>query len=152
MKKTIIFGLIMMTLTSCINTKNTIKNIDNNAPLPILLASNSFELKEMSPNKKYGYDPDYPINVYYLTAENDTLNAIRFLKALAGPKGETIHYEKKASCCPFSTKQSKIGAGFLEVYEVSWDNKAPKTLYFNVYEKGYLYIPQGFSSKSLLIE
>jgi len=150
MKKTATFGLVMIAFVSCISTKNTIKNIDNNAPLPVLLANNSFELKEMSTNKKYGYDPDYPINVYYLSAENDTLNAIRFLKALTGPNGETIRYEKQASCCPFPTKQSKIGAGFLEVYDVSWDNKTPKTLYFNVYEKGYLYIPHGLSSKALL--
>jgi len=149
MKKAALFLLSIFILVGCISTKNTLKNIDNNAPLPVLLPNNTFELKEMSPDKKYGYHPDYPINVYYLSAENDTLNAVRFLRALSGPNGETVQYKKLESCCPFPSKQSKIGAGFLEVYEVYWHPNDVKKLHFNIYEKGYLYVPDGFSSKAL---
>jgi hypothetical protein len=37
---------------------------------------------------------------------------------LAGPNGEKIFYEKLESCCPFPTKRSEIGAGFLDVYQL----------------------------------
>ena len=71
-----------------------------------------------------------------------------FLKALAGPNGEKLFYKKLESCCPFPTKQSEIGAGLLDVYQVNWVGcKRPLLLYFNIYEKGKLYIPMGLTAK-----
>ena len=137
----------LLLLQSCISTKNTIKNIDNDAPTPVLKNKNQFELTKYSTNQKYGYDPDYPINIYFQNTINDTLNCVRFLNALAGPNKEIIQYKRLESCCPFPTKQSKIGAGFLEVYEVSMENEKPKKLYFNIYEKGILEVPKGFTIK-----
>jgi len=137
----------LLLLQSCISTKNTIKNIDNDAPTPVLKNKNQFELTKYSTNQKYGYDPDYPINIYFQNTINDTLNCVRFLNALAGPNKETIQYKRLESCCPFPTKQSKIGAGFLEVYEVSMENEKPKKLYFNIYEKGILEVPKGLTIK-----
>jgi len=41
-----------------------------------------------------------------------------------------------------------MGAGLLDVYEISWKGQSkPVRLYLNIYEKGYLYIPLGFSIK-----
>lgn len=138
---------LLLLLQSCISTKSTIKNIDNEAPVPILKSKNQFELTKYSTNQKYGFDPDYPINVYFQNTKNDTLNCVRFLNALAGPKQEKIQFKRTESCCPFPSKQSKIGAGFLEVYEVFIQNEKPKKLYFNIYEKGILEIPKGFTIK-----
>ena len=140
------FLFFFLLLQSCISTKSTIKNIDNEAPTPVLL-NNKFELKKYSSNKKYGYDPDYPINVFFQNTTNDTLNCVRFLNALAGPNQAPLQFKRLESCCPFPTKQSKIGAGFLEVYEVFWENEKPRVLYFNIYEKGILEVPVGFTIK-----
>lgn len=133
---------------SCGGIKNTIKNIDDSAPTPMLKKDNSFVLTEVSDNSKYGYDPDYPINIFYRTTSNDTINQERFLKALAGPNGEKLFYKKLESCCPFPTKRSEIGAGFLDVYQLHWMGcKKPLLLYFNIYEKGKLMVPKGLTAK-----
>lgn len=148
MKKTMLFIVSILFFTSCVSTKSTIKNIDDNAPLPKLTRNNTFVITEYSTDKKYGYDKDYPINVFYYSTRNETINQERFLNALAGPKGEKISFTKLESCCPFPTKRSEMGAGFLDVYEVRWDGlKKPIILYMNIYEKGALKIPVGFSLK-----
>ena len=139
---------IAFVCTSCVSTKNTIKNIDNTAPTPLLKKDNSFVITEMSPDSKYGFDKDYPINIYFRTTDNDSINQQRFLNALAGPKGEKLFFTKVESCCPFPSKQSAIGAGLLDVYQVNWLGcPKPLLLYFNIYEKGILYIPHGLTAK-----
>lgn len=148
MKK--IFSLIALSLfaVSCISTKSTLKNVDNNAPNPILSNNNTFIITEYSTDKRYGYDMDYPINILYGSTRNVTINQERFLNALAGPKGEKISYTKLESCCPFPTKNSEMGAGLLDVYELRWEGqKNPVTLYLNIYEKGFLKVPMGLSLK-----
>ena len=97
-------------------------------------------------DKKYGYDPDYPINVFFKNAKDENLNAERFLNALAGPNGEKITFTKIESCCPFPSKRSEMGAGFLDVFELKWEGqKKPIGLYLNIYEKGSLRVPMGLS-------
>ena len=140
--------LIAITTSSCVSTKSTLKNVDDNAPIPSLTPNNTFVLTEHSKDKKYGYDPDYPINVFYRNTKDENLNAERFLNALAGPNGEKITFSKIESCCPFPTKRTEIGAGFLDVYELKWEGKTePLKLYVNIYEKGYLLVPIGLSIK-----
>lgn len=142
------FGLILIVTTSCVSTKSTLKNVDDNAPTPTLTKENTFQLTQYSQDKKYGYDPDYPINVFYKNTKDESLNAQRFLDALAGPNGETITYTKLESCCPFPTKRHEMGAGFLDIYELTWQGKTtPIKLYINIYEKGYLMVPIGLSIK-----
>lgn len=140
--------ILIVLFISCGSIKNTIKNIDDSAPTPMLKKNNSFVLTEISEDAKYGYDQDYPINIFYRNIANDTINQERFLKALAGPNGEKLFYTKLESCCPFPTKRSEIGAGFLDVYQVHWVGcKKPLTLYFNIYEKGKLMVPKGLTAK-----
>lgn len=140
--------LILIVITSCVSTKSTLKNVDDNAPIPTLSANNTFVLTEYSKDKKYGYDPDYPINVFYKNTKDENLNAERFLNALAGPKGEKITFSKVESCCPFPSKRTEMGAGFLDVYELKWEGqKVPVKLYLNIYEKGYLLVPVGLLIK-----
>ena len=140
--------LVAITTSSCVSTKSTLKNVDDNAPIPTLSNNNTFVLTEYSKDRKYGYNPDYPINVFYKNAKDENLNAERFLNALAGPNGEKITFSKVESCCPFPTKRTEMGAGFLDVYELKWEGQTePIKIYVNIYEKGYLFVPVGLSVK-----
>ncbi len=144
----LVISFLLIFTTSCVSTKSTLKNVDDNAPTPTLTKENTFLITLYSKDKKYGFEPDYPVNVFYLNSKDENLNAKRFLDALAGPNGEKITYTKIESCCPFPTKRHQIGAGFLDVYELIWvDQKQPIKLYMNIYEKGYLMVPVGLSLK-----
>jgi hypothetical protein len=148
MKKTVLFIALLIVSASCVSSKSTLKNVDDNAPVLTLSPNNTFIITEYSKDKKYGYDQDYPINIFYRTTKDDSINQQRFLNALAGPKGEKITYTKLESCCPFPTKRTELGAGFLDVYELKWDGqKKPVKLYLNIYEKGILMVPVGLSLK-----
>lgn len=141
--------IVLITLfTSCVSTKSTLKNVDDNAPIPKLSSDNTFVLTEYSKDLKYGYDADYPVNVFFQNAKDENLNANRYLNALAGPNGEKITFTKVESCCPFPTKRVEIGAGFLDIYELKWEGQTkPIKLYINIYERGYLLVPVGLSVK-----
>ena len=140
--------IVVTLFTSCVSTKSTLKNVDDNAPIPKLTKDNTFIISEYSKDPKYGYHQDYPINLFYKNTINETINQQRYLNALAGPNGETLSFKKLESCCPFPTKRSEMGAGFLEVYEVTWEGlQQPIRLYLNIYEKGVLMVPVGFNIK-----
>lgn len=146
MKKTILLSVLFLTLFACTSTKSTLQNIDDNAPTLQLTQQNTFVITEFSTDKKYGYNKDYPINVFFYNTSNTFINQERFINALAGPKGETIAFKKLESCCPFPTKHSDMGAGLLDVYELKWDGqKKPVILYLNIYEKGVLKVPVGLT-------
>ena len=148
MKARLAILFLSFAFISCVSTKSTLKNVDDNAPTPELSKRNTFVLTEYSKDKKYGYNKDYPINVFYINTKDEDLNAKRFLNALAGPKGEKVFYKKLESCCPFPTKRDPIGAGFLDVYEITWVGlQRPIKLYLNIYEKGKLMVPVGFGAK-----
>lgn len=148
MKKTVLFVALLIVTASCVSTKSTLKNVDNNAPIPVLSKDNTFVITQFSTDKRYGYDKDYPINIFYRTSKDESINQQRYLNALAGPKGEKLTYTKLESCCPFPSTKSDMGAGFLDVYEVKWEGqKKPVLLYINIYEKGVLMVPVGFSLK-----
>ncbi len=148
MKKNILFIALSILISSCVSTRSTLKNVDDSAPDLVIKDNNTFDIKLFSTDKKYGYDKDYPINIFYQTSKSD-INQERFLNALAGPKGEKITYTKLESCCPFPTKRSDMGAGFLDVYELKWEGqKKPIILYLNIYEKGILMVPFGLRLKN----
>ena len=148
MKKITLFIVLLITATSCVSTKSTLKNVDDNAPDLVLNKNNTFTITLFSSDKKYGYDPDYPVNIFYQNTRNEALNESRFLNALAGPNGEKITFTRLETCCSFQTKRSDMGAGFLNVYELKWDGqKKPVKLYLNIYEKGILMVPMGLSLK-----
>lgn len=148
MKKITLFIVLLITATSCVSTKSTLKNVDDNAPDLVLKRDNTFVITQFAKDKKYGYDPDYPVNIFFQNTNSETLNETRFLNALAGPSGEKITYTRLETCCPFPTKRSNMGAGFLNVYELKWEGqKKPIRLYLNVYEKGILMVPMGLRLK-----
>ena len=148
MNKSILLIALLISLASCSSTQSTLKNTDDNAPNLVLNKDNTFVITEYSKDKKYGYDKDYPINIFFNNTKNETVNQQRFLNALAGPNGEKITFNKLESCCPFPTKRSELGAGFLEVFELKWvGQKKPVLLYLNIYEKGVLMVPVGLTLK-----
>ncbi|OYU84752.1 MAG: 2-dehydro-3-deoxyphosphooctonate aldolase [Flavobacterium sp. BFFFF2] len=141
-------ALFFLALVSCVSTKSTLKNVDPYAPIPKLIKPNQFIVTDYSKDPKYGFDPDYPVNVFYQSTKNDTINAVRYLNALAGPKGEKLTFKKVNTCCPFPTKNTGMGAGMLDIYELQWaGNSKPIQLYVNSYERGFLLIPIGLTVK-----
>jgi hypothetical protein len=144
-KSIVLLLLILVGSVSCVSTKSTLKNVNNSVPIPKLTATNTFVITQYSKDPKYGYNPDYPINVFYRNAKDETINQQRYLNALTGPKGEKLFFKKIEVCCPFPTKNSEMGGGFLDIYEVTWvGQKSPIKLYLNIYEKGELMVPMGF--------
>lgn len=149
--KTRIFLLatLLFIVTSCVSTKSTLKNVDDSAPHLVTNNQNVFVIKEYATDEKYGYNRDYPINIFYRNTKNDSVNQQRFFNALTGPNGEKLFYEKVGVCCPFPSKNSVSGAALLDIYEVKWvGQKVPITLYLNIYEKSPLMVPKGFSLKT----
>ena len=148
MKKSVLLIALLIAISSCSSTQFALKNTDDNAPKLTLSKDNTFVITAYSTDKKYGYDKEYPINIFFNNTKNETVNQGRFLNALAGPNGEKITYTKLESCCPFPTTRSELGAGFLDVYELKWlGQKKSVLLYLNIYEKGILMIPVGLSIK-----
>jgi hypothetical protein len=146
-KSIFILGLALL-LLSCGGSTLVIKNCSDKTPTPKLTASDTFVITEYSKEKRYGTEKEYPINVFYGSAKNDSINVKRFLNALAGPHGEPIRYSKVKTCCPFTSKHSEMGVGLLEQYKITWPNqKIPMLLYFNNYEKGPLLVPVGLRLK-----
>jgi len=147
MKKLFVLASLVM-MASCVSTKNTIKNIDTTAIMPALNKDKNFVITEVSSDKNYGYDQDYPVNLGFLPAKISDMNVKRYFGALTGPKGEPITYNKTDSCCPFPTKNDAMGAGLLDIYEVTWEGlNKPKVIYINIYEKGAVKAPAGFGIK-----
>ena len=148
MKKLALYFVLLFIITSCISTQSTLKNVDENAAVPRLIDNSTFVITEFSKDIKYGYEKDYPINIFFGTTKNDNINQQRYLNALAGPNGEKITYNRLESCCPFPTKRNEMGVGLLDVYELKWTGqKSPIILYLNIYEKGVLMVPFGLRLK-----
>lgn len=146
-KKILLLHLLVLSFTSCISTKSTIKNIDNKAIKPVI-KDNAYILTEYADSKKYGYDQDYPINIGVVQPVNENKYITYFFNGIEGPNGEKISFEKVDTCCPFPTKNDKMGGGLLNIYEVKWDGLSkPIKLYFNVYERGKIMCPFGLSIK-----
>lgn len=143
-----LFTLILLLLSSCGSIQSTLKNIDNNAVKPAI-AGNHFVITEYSSDKKYGYDKDYPINLGFENEKKSESNVAYYFNALLGKKGEKFTYEKVESCCPFPTKRNTMGAGSLDIYEITLEGNPKKIrLYITIFEKGKILCPVGFSIKN----
>lgn len=144
-----LFSLVsLLFFTSCGGIKSTLKNIDNTAVKPFI-RDNHFILTEYSNDPKYGYNADYPINIGFENEKYSQKNVAYFFNALSGKKGEKFTYTKIETCCPFPTKRTNMGAGTLDVYEITFEESQKKVkLYFNIYEKGKILCPNEFSLKT----
>ncbi len=146
--KNIYISAILLLILSCTSTENTIKNIDTSAK-KLAIRNNAFIFTEYANDKNYGYDKDYPVNIGVLTEKQEQEYIDYFFNGLTGKNNEEIIYNKVSTCCPYPTKNNTMGAATLSVYEISFENSDKKhTLYFNIYERGKVMCPNGFSIKS----
>ncbi len=136
--------------TSCGSIKSTLQNVDNTAIKPPV-RNNQFMISEYASDGKYGYDKNYPINLGFENEKYSPKNIIYFFNALEGPNGEKISYVKKDNCCPFPSKKSLVGAGTLDLYEITLEGSDTKiNLYLNIYEKGKVVCPKGLKIKKYI--
>ena len=144
-----LFFFTFFILFSCTSTKSTIQNIDNTAIKP-KIKNNAFLLTEYSNDSKYGYNADYPINIGLILERQEDIYIGYFFNALEGENGKSIEkFEKVDTCCPFPTIHNTMGAGTLSIYEVTFEGSSNKVrLHFNIYEKGKLVCPKGFTIKN----
>ncbi len=149
MKKNLFFLFIsFLFISSCGSIKSTIKNVDDTVMKP-LVKENHFLLSEYSTDSKYGYHADYPINIGFDNEKNSSKNISLYFNALEGTDDKKFTYQKVETCCPFPTKKTKIGAGTLDIYEITFEKSSKKVrLYFNIFEKGKIHCPMGFSLKT----
>jgi hypothetical protein len=147
MKKTFFIVLLSLLLNSCVSTKSTLKNVDNNAVKPQIV-NNAFVITEKANDFKYGYNKDYPINLGFDNEYTSAKNIALFFNAIVGENNQPVLYKKVDDCCPFPTSRSTMGAGMLVVYEVYTEgSNDKKTIYFNIFDKGIIVCPKGFYIK-----
>lgn len=122
------------------------------APLaPRLLDHSTFLLSAIATDAAYGYSKEYPVKVGGAMQQQGSLNERRYLNALAGPEGEPITYNRRGSCCHFKTRNSPLGGGLLDIYEVIVEGSYDTLLlYLNMYDAGPLMAPVGFTIKPVL--
>ncbi len=143
-----LFTILLLVFSSCGSIKSTIKNIDDTALRPAI-KDKHFIITEYSTDKKYGYNKDFPINLGFENEKVSQINIELFFNALLGENKEKLTYNKLESCCPFPTKRNTIGAGSLDVYEITFEGKEKKIkLYINIFERGKVLCPKGFSIKN----
>jgi hypothetical protein len=114
-----------------------------------LLDDNTYLLLEPSEDKTYAFDKSNPVKVGGSNERSGPKNERRFLNALSGPNGEAVKYFRAGSCCPFKTPNGIIdNTGMLDTYRVFWDGgKDTVNIYINMYDKGDLKIPVGFTAR-----
>ena len=152
MKRLII--VVCMLMTACASQKgstgvakpNSSKGDTRTIPVESLDAE-TYLLTVQSTDKSYGYTEGNAIKVG--SEGGGPTNERRFLNALLGPNGEEVSYSRSGSCCAFKTPNGMIdNMGMLDRYTVTWTgNSNPITLYLNMYDKGDLQIPVGFTAK-----
>jgi len=112
-----------------------------------MLNNNTYLLATASADERYAFSKDFPVKVGGGFGEGP-LNERRFLNALLGPEGQQVHYTRMGSCCGFTTPNSPMGTGLLDRYKVYWEGATDTSyLYLNMYDKGDLFIPKGFTAK-----
>jgi hypothetical protein len=110
----------------------------------------TYLLTDAATDKTYGYTEKNAVKVGGNSDSNGPKNERRFLNALLGPNGEQVTYFRAGSCCHFKTPNGMIdNMGLLDQYRVSWvGSKDTVNLYLNMYDKGNLLIPIGFTAKA----
>jgi hypothetical protein len=105
------------------------------------------KLSHASTNPNYAFSEHTPVLIGG-GFESGADRTYKYLNSLRGPNGQTIHYARVGTCCPFKSANSPFGGeALLEVYQLSIPGVgAPKRLYFNWYETGDVLVPVGLST------
>jgi hypothetical protein len=100
---------------------------------------------QVASSPTYGYTEKEPVMVGGGISDG-VARSYAYLDALRGPKGEPVTYSRRGHCCPFETKNSELGAGLLDVYELTYKGLSkPLVIYINMYDRGEIMIPQGLT-------
>lgn len=114
----------------------------------ILKNDPEFIIKGTSKDKKYGYTKEKPIKVGGGTSAG---YHFMFIKHLRGPNGEIMDVERTGSCGSYpnpDTTLTKFKEGVLTCFSINCSSfKEPRTLYFDKYRTGDLYIPKDLTWK-----
>jgi hypothetical protein len=104
-------------------------------------------LTKAATSSDYGFTQENPVCVGGGLGEGSR-NSKLYLRALRGPNGEPITFERRGSCCPFETESSDFGAGVLDVYDLTYPGMSePLVLYVNMYDPAELLIPVGLTAR-----
>jgi hypothetical protein len=137
--KSIFCLIITIVFLGCSQQKNVSKSISNN---------NYFTITEISKDETYGKSPKNPVEVGGNSSDNGPTNERKYLNLLAGPNGEKISYYRAGSCCPVKSKKGFMGYAMLDNYRVTWEGTTDTvSIYINMYDKGVLKAPVGFTVK-----
>jgi hypothetical protein len=144
--KLLSFSLILFVLlvSGCASTKSSGRS---STPAKKLKGSGPIELSDKATDATYGYTQDNPIKVGGVIDDMGPAMERKFLNQLAGPNGEEVTYKRINSCCNFKTPRGFMGAGLLDVYEVSYEGSSAVELYINMYDYEAPLIPVGFTRK-----
>ena len=107
-----------------------------------------FEIKGTAKSKNYGYSESEPIKVGGGTSAG---YHFMFLEQLRGPNGETLEVSRIGSCGNYpdpDTTLTKFKEGVLTCFSINCPAfKKPRTLYFDKYRTGDLYLPKDLTWK-----
>ncbi|MBL0145965.1 MAG: 2-dehydro-3-deoxyphosphooctonate aldolase [Chitinophagaceae bacterium] len=132
--------LLILVISSCSQTKN----IDRTS----ISDNESFVITEISTDKTYGLTSKNPVEVGGNNGNSGPSNERKYLNMLAGPNGEKISYFRAGSCCPVKSKKGFMGYAMLDNYRVTWEGTIDTvSIYINMYDKGVLKAPVGFTIK-----
>lgn len=143
--------LVALITISCSSQKKISKSkLGDNRTIEVnYIDDNTYQLEVASDDNTYGYLKENPVNVGGVKEMSGPSNERRFLNALLGPNGEEVGYYRVGSCCSFKTPNGYLNkSGLLDYYKV-YIKGGNDTLimYLNMYDKGDLKIPVGFSAR-----
>lgn len=156
--KKVSFVLLTIVLTSgCSSSKKSIATPgtsneavgDTRTKDVVSLDEETYLLLEPADDKTYAFTQNNAVKVGGQFTSG-VRNERRFLNALLGPNGEAISYYRAGSCCAFKTPNGLDGkTGLLDRYRVTWQgSKDTIDIYINMYDKGDLKIPVGFTART----
>lgn len=108
-----------------------------------------FVINGPAPQKKYGFSEKNPLQV---GGGPDLGNHFKFLEHLRGPEGEKLEIGRLGNCGEYDNPDPSytvFGKGVLTCFSVTSPSFGKsKTLYFDIYRSGELYIPNGLTWKN----
>jgi hypothetical protein len=110
-------------------------------PIEVTARKRSYGWSARNPVKLGGYNPA-------LGPLSGQERQVRFLNSLWGPGGETVFYERIATCCPFQHFGAPLDRAMLDVYSLTWEGlPEPKLLYMDRYREGAVRVPAGLTTR-----
>ncbi len=109
-----------------------------------------FVMTRISDDSTYGYTERNPVRVGYNGFSNGPENERKYLRGLAGPKGQMLSFSRIGSCCPFENKKLDMGGGMLDKYRIKWsglEEEEEKVIYIDMYQYEDAKIPVGFTAR-----